>query len=970
MEYIVDNSADLKSYLKIANGGDQILLEEGDYSSVKMVDLSFDTPVVVRSADPDKPVEFNGKIILSNIEGLTFKGIDFVQADEAGFGVNPRIAISSSKNITLSEVKIEGRIPGVGEGTPTEGVTYENSSWNQVIEGYGYGRGLSISYSENIQIDRIDISKFRTGIGIINSDDVSVFESHIHQMSSDGIDFEAVNNLKIQSNLFDNFHPFTNVYNDAFNASAHSDFIQYWATGVRRGIDGVEISGNVMLQGEGGSTQAIFGRMDARRTGSDYVQLENFSIHDNFINTYHLNGITIGDVDGLDVYNNTVLPAPKDTGLPSFVPGYPQIRITTDLRVNPEGGYYPGYGRLPSDTYVRDNIVVSTGGGDGIYVRLNTPQEFTEQNVVIGRNAVFSSNPAHSNYWVKFFPELENDVASDVSDLIGLDYGGVRTLSPWLLDAVVKSASSSPYSVIKGGDGNDTLYAAETGSRVDGEAGDDLLVGGAGVDTLIGGAGNDTLSGGARGDLFSIVVEDHRGVEVDTILDLDFEGGDVIAFTEGFPGRFFSDSLDKDNPLQVFGPGVDAVLNSDADIDELVLSDRVSRTENANGDVDLNFDIDGNGRTDYILRLHEYARDPGNRTDVIIDGPPAVEPGVDEPADRFRFHAADTPGGHDFDLSELAFGEGDVLVLTLATPLAAAQQAEAQELGFSDNGASVEVAGISGLFELVQLGYARFSQKDGAAELVLDFEKDGIAESSARLALPVAMAADLKSLIDAAYVAPEDMALAVPDFEAGDVLLLEGFPDGYFDGIGDIAEDSGASARIDSMEDLALLSRQSFVNASRDGAGSVSLDFDLGLESQSEPFSLSLNNLRLADVHLITTGKAPTVEGTASFDFYFLRPDDFAGTQDRLIDYDFSDRDMLIMAGFEDGEFAGAGNSGSRYYLFSEEYLSRLDQAEAFTVGRAADGVSITWEHGAGTTAIDLMLSEKDLATIDGGLFS
>lgn len=121
MEYIVDNSADLKSYLKIANGGDQILLEEGDYSSVKMVDLSFDTPVVVRSADPDKPVEFNGKIILSNIEGLTFKGIDFVQADEAGFGVNPRIAISSSKNITLSEVKIEGRIPGVGRGRRRKG---------------------------------------------------------------------------------------------------------------------------------------------------------------------------------------------------------------------------------------------------------------------------------------------------------------------------------------------------------------------------------------------------------------------------------------------------------------------------------------------------------------------------------------------------------------------------------------------------------------------------------------------------------------------------------------------------------------------------------------------------------------------------------------------------------------------------------------------------------------------------------
>lgn len=290
-------------------------------------------------------------------------------------------------------------------------------------------------------------------------------------------------------------------------------------------------------------------------------------------------------------------------------------------------------------------------------------------------------------------------------------------------------------------------------------------------------------------------------------------------------------------------------------------------------------------------------------------------------------------------------------------------------MSLAADGVSVEISGLSGLFELVQLGYAHFTRNGDAASLLLDFERDGFAESSARLALPDGMAADLKALLDAAYMAPEDISLAVPDFGAGDAILLEGFPDGYFDGIGDIAEDFGTSAMINSMEDLALLSRQSFVTVTRDGAGSVSLDFDLGQDVKTGPFTLSLNNLGLADVHLITTGEVPTAEGTARSDFYILRPDAFAA-EDRLIDYDFSDRDIIIMSGFEDGEFSAAGRGGSKYAVFSHRDLARLDLTEGFSVERAADGVSLTWEHGGGSSAIDLLLSEKDLATIDDGLFS
>lgn len=54
-----------------------------------------------------------------------------------------------------------------------------------------------------------------------------------------------------------------------------------------------------------------------------------------------------------------------------------------------------------------------------------------------------------------------------------------------------------------GGSGDDALFAADTGSYLDGGAGSDVLTGASGADTLIGGAGSDVLLGGAGADLLT-----------------------------------------------------------------------------------------------------------------------------------------------------------------------------------------------------------------------------------------------------------------------------------------------------------------------------------------------------------------------------------------------------------------------------------------------------------------------------------
>ncbi|PVE26429.1 hypothetical protein DC522_01305 [Microvirga sp. KLBC 81] len=93
---------------------------------------------------------------------------------------------------------------------------------------------------------------------------------------------------------------------------------------------------------------------------------------------------------------------------------------------------------------------------------------------------------------------------------------------------------------IDGGTDNDKLYGGSGNDSVLGGDGDDLLFGGSGDDRLLGGAGNDTIvgdagsnvfTGGAGDDLF--MIEQQTG-KLDTIMDFDVAGGDVIDLSDTY----------------------------------------------------------------------------------------------------------------------------------------------------------------------------------------------------------------------------------------------------------------------------------------------------------------------------------------------------------------------------------------------------------------------------------------------------
>jgi len=70
---------------------------------------------------------------------------------------------------------------------------------------------------------------------------------------------------------------------------------------------------------------------------------------------------------------------------------------------------------------------------------------------------------------------------------------------------------TGPGVTIRGGDGDDTLWANKGSNMLFGDAGDDRIVGASGDDVIAGGIGNDRMHGGGGNDVFTFC--DNWGVD-------------------------------------------------------------------------------------------------------------------------------------------------------------------------------------------------------------------------------------------------------------------------------------------------------------------------------------------------------------------------------------------------------------------------------------------------------------------------
>ena len=128
--------------------------------------------------------------------------------------------------------------------------------------------------------------------------------------------------------------------------------------------------------------------------------------------------------------------------------------------------------------------------------------------------------------------------------------------------------------VLRGGDGNDTLWGNAGNCLLFGDAGNDSLTGGTGDDLLVGGSGNDTLNGGGGSDIFAFGGD----WGVDRVIQR--AGGTVtLWFDEGSLGNWDEATLtytDGAKRVSVSGVSADAVSLKFGDDGSLRYDDMVA----------------------------------------------------------------------------------------------------------------------------------------------------------------------------------------------------------------------------------------------------------------------------------------------------------------------------------------------------------------------------------------------------------
>ena len=110
---------------------------------------------------------------------------------------------------------------------------------------------------------------------------------------------------------------------------------------------------------------------------------------------------------------------------------------------------------------------------------------------------------------------------------------------------------------IRGGDGNDTIWANKGNNIMFGDAGNDRIVGASGNDVIAGGIGNDRMHGGGGNDIFTFC--DNWGIdEVEQLAD----GSVMLWFTEGSKANWDEATLtytDGNNSVKVSGVAAEKV---------------------------------------------------------------------------------------------------------------------------------------------------------------------------------------------------------------------------------------------------------------------------------------------------------------------------------------------------------------------------------------------------------------------------
>ncbi|OSP54073.1 right-handed parallel beta-helix repeat-containing protein [Pseudoruegeria sp. SK021] len=673
-DILVKSSSELVQALRQATGGDTIFLAPGDYETLFIKDLAYASDVTLTSLDAENPAVFTAPVTFVRANGLVLDNIIFQSDSIEGTSGSAPLLFLHSSE----NVTMTDLVFTGYLPSEEEGVDAyaATTTRGDAITGYGYQTGLRIHNSDNVSLEDATFRDLRYAIYTGESTEVDLTGMSIEQVR-EGIMFYEVQGMVISDSVFQNFKPWLGMDDPAYDTNTHDhpDMIQYWGDNSTLGVHDITITGNTFIAEPGGSTQTIFGHLG---TGPAGVTASNFTVTDNTIINGHPHAISLGDVDGAVISGNVLLP--NSDGLlkywaPSIgAPGGQNLEIYDNVVV-----YWNGYGVWALDE-----------------------QERAAANVSIGDNTLLSDDPDDENYWGFWSP------ASDYP--------------------LVQWAEEAGLGTVLGTETGEVLWASSHGSFIEGLGGDDTLSGRAGTDILTGGGGADRF------------LYDMRGATVqgdDLILDLDFSEGDSLYILTGTMG-LFSDSAISGNDLRVLGDGSSAIVDSFADIGELVASGAMIYDSDGLGGGVLSL-TSGDGHALYIAGL-----DAASLPEDTIDPTPAdPEPdilgtaagetlwassrgsfidaregddtlfgrtGADilmggDGADRFVFDLRSSSAAEDDLILDLDFSEGDeIYILTNTAGQFTDSHDPGNDLRILSDGASVMITSLADLQEVVASG--------------------------------------------------------------------------------------------------------------------------------------------------------------------------------------------------------------------------------------------------------------------------
>lgn len=349
----VSDAASLDAAIRDAKGGDEILLAGGQYGKLGLTNVKFDTTVTIRSADDKNPAVFTGAT-LNEVQHLHFDSVVFnppeMQSNQADHTRAVRVNNSSHVSITNSEFF------GTEDGNAMNDIS-----------------AFRAMYSDHIVFEGNAIHDLARGVAVNYVTDSSISNNSFVDLRTTPVQASVLENVQIDGNFFQGSTP-------DLNGGDHMDFIHLWSVQDQGPSKNVTIRGNVMLQGDGTDSPAIF--IENAYRGIPGKEHQNFLIEGNVLYHGHINSIFLVGLDGAVVSNNTAV----------AIPGY----------------QYPPYIRMVdvTNTTVSSNVTMKIADDD------TTGSNTFENNVLAQMD-----NPGGANYYGDLFVNAFAGETATIADL-------------------------------------------------------------------------------------------------------------------------------------------------------------------------------------------------------------------------------------------------------------------------------------------------------------------------------------------------------------------------------------------------------------------------------------------------------------------------------------------------------------------------------------------------------------------------